>query len=362
MAETFTHPRNAAEWFLVIHASEDPSPETVQAWQHWLDASAENRQAFEEIVDIWHRTPAAVISQPARDSQEEEYDGSIPVAHWRAGHTRPSTPVKSMASASQSSPGQRKRRWVGSFAAAASIAVVALNFTFSTRLAPVSTGEFATRTSEHRRITLADGSTVTLGAHSKLAIDLRPETRELVLEAGEAYFSVAKDPSRPFIVRAMNGSITAIGTEFNVRALEGRVTVTVTEGSVKVGDVDDSRPSSGTLAPSLRLTQGEQITFETQKRTLVADAAKVERVTAEESARWRDGWLVYRNEPLRYVIADISRYTNEQIAVAASAEEVHFSGAVFKSDIDEWLHALATVAPVDVTRVSDGFIISARAQ
>lgn len=85
MAETFTHPGNAAEWFLVIHATEEPSLETVQAWQRWLDASAENRQAFEEIVDIWHRTPAAVISKPAPGSQEEEYDGSIPIAQWRAG-------------------------------------------------------------------------------------------------------------------------------------------------------------------------------------------------------------------------------------------------------------------------------------
>lgn len=366
MTETITHPQTAAEWFLAIYTTEDPSPDTVQAWLRWLEASAENRQAFEEIIEIWHRTPAAVIAKPAHDAQDAEYDGSMPVAQWRA--QRPGSPALQPRKEFELPPSRRGGRlgrgrwWNGHLLAAASIAALVLALGFWLNPSPIASGEFVTRTAEHRELTLADGSKVTLGAHSKLAIDLKPDARELVLEEGEAYFSVAKDPTRPFTVRALNGAITAVGTEFNVRALEGRVTVTVTEGSVNISDATRSVVPLDTEPEfePLRLAQGEQITFEALENTPVTTAAKVERVALNESARWREGWLVYRNEPLRYVVADISRYTKEEIQLAGSAAEIHFSGAVSKDNIDEWVQALATVAPVEVTRATEGFVIAAR--
>ena len=83
--ELFRERRGPAEWFLDIHAAEDPSPQTVQSWLKWLDASPDNRQAFEELVEIWDKTPAAVIAAGANEPACDEYDGSIPIAQWRAG-------------------------------------------------------------------------------------------------------------------------------------------------------------------------------------------------------------------------------------------------------------------------------------
>lgn len=356
MTESLVNPQSAAEWFLAIYSTEDPSPEIVQAWLRWLDASDENRQAFEEIVDIWHRTPAAVIANPVGDPRDAEYDGSVPVAQWRA--TRSGIPHESDVIAM---PRRRRASYWAGLAAAAAVAGFAVALTFMLSPNEISSGEFATRTAQHRNLMLADGSKVILGAESKLAVNLTATARELVLEAGEAYFSVAKDPSRPFVVRALNGEITAVGTEFNVRALEGRVTVTVTEGSVKVSDATGSASAGTPESPApIQLAQGQQVTFEVHQPMPVAVAAKLEEVSIDESARWRDGWLVYRNEPLRYVVADISRYTSERIELDASAANIHFSGAVFKSDIEEWIEALSTVAPVDVTRHGAGVVISAR--
>jgi transmembrane sensor len=342
-------PRDAEEWFLELHAVEEPSAETVQAWLRWLDSSAENRRAFEDIVQIWHATPSAVIACPGKTTAEEEYDGSISVAEWR--RHRQAKPVA-----------RSRRRPLLAIAAAAVLATVGIASYRAFIPSPVTEGEFVTRTGEHRQIELADGSRVMLGAHSRLSVDLKPESRELHLGAGEAYFSVAKDVARPFIVRALNGQIVAVGTAFNVKSVEGRVTVTVTEGSVKVTDssVRTAALKSALPEPTQRLSRGEQLTYEPARELPTIAAAKVEHVDVSESARWREGWLVYRDEPLKYVIADILRYTNLHVEVAAPAADVQFSGAVFRDDIDEWIIALPEVASVTVERAGAGYIIRSR--
>jgi transmembrane sensor len=342
-------PTDAAEWFLAIHAAEEPSAETVQAWLRWLDAAPENRRAFEDIVRIWHATPSAVIAHREKTSAAAEYDGSISIAEWR--RRRQATSTK---------PGRRGRPFL---AIAAGVLLATVGVASYRVFVPsgVTQGDFATRTGEHRQIELADGSRITLGAHSTLSVDLKSESRELRLSAGEAYFSVAKDARRPFVVRALNGEIVALGTAFNVRAVEGRVTVTVTEGSVKVTDTSVRTAALDTaLAPAQRLSRGEQLTFEEASDFPAAVAEKAAHVDVNESARWREGWLVYRDEPLKYVIADILRYTNLQVDVTVPAADVKFSGAVFKDDIDEWIIALPEVASVTVERAGDGYIIRSK--
>jgi transmembrane sensor len=197
----------------------------------------------------------------------------------------------------------------------------------------ISTGEFATRTGEHMNLLLADGSQITLGAHSRLSVDFTPSMRKLSLDAGEAFFNVQKDPRRPFTVSALDSTITALGTAFNVRAVEDRVTVTVTEGVVR----EDKS--------AVRIARGQEVTYAPDK---ALQAVAVHRVDPEESARWRDGWLVYRHEPLRYVIADIARYSELHLQVDPAVADVQFTGAVFKDRIPEWLNALPEVSPVKI--------------
>jgi ferric-dicitrate binding protein FerR (iron transport regulator) len=78
--------------------------------------------------------------------------------------------------------------------------------------------------------------------------------------------------------------------------------------------------------------------------------ASVTRVDPADPARWREGWLVYRDEPLRDVLADIGRYSDRDIVVADSLSvNPHFTGAVFKDSIIEWLESLPNTFPVTVT-------------
>ncbi len=368
--------RGAAEWFLTIESTQDPDAETLQAWLRWLESSEDNRRAFEEIAQVWHSTPSAVIARRSGAAEKEEYDGSISVAEWRARmQTKPpAQPVE--AALTQDAHHRHDRmpapygRWAVEWprrrpalavAAAAALGVAVVLAYQQRTAAPISSGEFVTRTAEHRELRLADGSRVTLGGHSRLTVDLRPTVRSLHLQGGEAYFAVNKDPARPFVVRALEGAITAVGTSFNVRTVADRVTVTVTEGSVKVTGDEASRPV-GTREPTgNRLIRGEQLTYRSGSVVPGVEMGQVKRVAVADSARWRTGWLVYRDEPLEYVVADMARYTDLQLEVAASAAQVQFSGAVSKDRIGEWIAALPEVAQVSVARNAQGFVIVARA-
>lgn len=362
MTDRTPSPQDAAEWFLVVYSTIEPSAETLQAWLKWMEASDENRRAFEDTVQIWHNTPAAVIarSAAAHDAQEEpDYDGSLPIAEWRAIQ---SAQTANTVPAMQSLTARRWRRPL--LAVAAGAIVCAVGLASYRHFAAVSHGEFATSTAEVRQLALADGSTITLGGHSRLAVDFEPTKREVRLEDGEAYFNVHRDPTRPFVVLARGGAITAIGTAFNVRAVEDRVTVTVTEGSVAVTDAGATLSHSIVgMSPALeakQLAPGEQLTYSRAKKAAALEATSIKHVDIGETARWREGWLIYRDETLKYVVADIARYTDIRVTVADAAADVQFSGAVSQDHIAEWLAALPDVTPVSVKRTEQGFTIATR--
>ncbi len=213
-----------------------------------------------------------------------------------------------------------------------------------------------TKTGEQIEITLADGSHVTLGAKSRLLIAFAKERRGVRLDAGEAFFSVKKDRTRPFTVHAVSGDITAVGTSFDVRAVADRVTVAVTEGVVSV--TPESR--SATPAPAaVQVASGQQLTMDSRKPTQTL--AVTQSPSLGERARWREGVLVYRDEPLRDVVADVARYSHQELEITGdSVGELRFSGVVYKNAVDEWAAALPESFPVKLVSAGGRVTIEAR--
>ncbi len=354
--EAFPERRGPAEWFLAIHAAADPSPQTVQSWLKWLDASPDNRQAFEELVEIWDNTPAAVIATGANEPGNDEYDGSVPVAQWRARASRAPSET-GVAEPAVPAGGPLRLRWLA-LAATLVLSVAAAALYWSSKPHGILKGDFSTGIGEQRQLRLADDSTVILGPGSRLSVDLTSNVRNLNLSGGEAYFSVARNPSRPFTVHALNGAITAVGTAFDVRAIEDRVTVIVTEGRIALTDT-----AATAAAPiSTLVGLGEQVSYSPNSATARIQTGRVQRVNTGDAVHWREGWLVYRNEPLRYVVADIARYTDLKFQLSASAAAIQFSGAVHRDKIGEWLVALPEVAAVTVTRDGNRYAIDSRVQ
>jgi transmembrane sensor len=334
--------REAAEWFVAIRAENDPKAESIQAWLRWMDENEGHRAAFDAVARAWHSTPASsALDMPSAAALlEDDYDPEQSVEEWLAAHSQ-----RSDAAPNPTRPRVAARTWLA--AAAVLIAIVGV-LLMNRFLDPSQSDEFTTRTGEQMEITLSDGSHVWLGPRSKLIVAFDKERRGIQLTSGEAFFAVKKDAHRPFTVRSAGGDIVAVGTAFNVRALDEHVTVTVSEGVVAV--TPKAQLAVRTPA-SVRVASGQQLTFTAQQP--IQALAIVQSASPGERARWREGVLVYRDEPLQEVVKDIVRYSDVQIEIADPAVgEMRFSGVVYDDAVHEWIAALPESFPVTI--VSDG--------
>jgi ferric-dicitrate binding protein FerR (iron transport regulator) len=132
----------------------------------------------------------------------------------------------------------------------------------------------------------------------------------------------------------------------------------VTEDRVALTD------TAATAAAPIRtlVSLGEQVSYSPNSQTAQIETGRVQHVNTGDAVHWREGWLVYRNEPLRYVVADIARYTDLKFQLSAAATTVQFSGAVHRDKIGEWIVALPEVAAVTVTRDGNRYDIDSRVQ
>ena len=160
-------------------------------------------------------------------------------------------------------------------------------------------------------IKLEDGSTVQLNAGSAIAFDITDSERLVQLLRGEAYFTVAPDPQRPFTVRAANGEVTALGTEFDVKLKDGGADVVVTEHAVQV----QTSATSSALNPldMLQLEQGHSVFYDNKN-----GIGQVAMIDPELAASWRHGRLVFENQPLEHVVEDIARHLPGRVMIASS--------------------------------------------
>ena len=170
---------------------------------------------------------------------------------------------------------------------------------------------------------------MTLGADSALAVNLSVGRRAVTLKQGEAYFEVAKSRLRPFVVRVGPALVTAVGTAFNVRRTDDRTVVAVTEGVVEfLGTPEKAQapaeePASAaygvvTARPQLaaRVAAGEAIAYFDDGRLQALPAREVSLATG-----WLSGRRQYLNEPLRYVLADVHRYTGQRIELSRRPQQ-----------------------------------------
>ncbi len=208
-------------------------------------------------------------------------------------------PVWSELPATSALAPHRSRRWVlagaGSAAAAAVAGLIGLRSPRSERI--------MTARGEIRRLPLADGSIATIDTESELRFALTRESRRIAIAHGQAWFHVAKDRTRPFIVDAGIAQVHAVGTAFAVSRADDRVEIAVSEGTV----VAWSNEVKGSMSI---LREGQYAHFtvgrgEPETGTAPADINR--------SLAWRDGEISLEGEPLSYAIAQFNRYNRQQL-------------------------------------------------
>lgn len=159
---------------------------------------------------------------------------------------------------------------------------------------------------EIRRLPLADGSVATIDTSSSLRVAMADDARRIALQEGQAWFQVAKDRKRPFVVDAGIAQVRAVGTAFSVRRTGSGVRVAVTEGRVAAWATD----SGGTMTI---LEAGQYATF---RPGAAAPEIATEPAAIERSLAWRGGEISLENETLGSAVEQFNRYNRQQLVIA----------------------------------------------
>lgn len=334
----------AAEWFTTMHAG-DVTRETRDKFEAWLHGNRAHKIAYREFEQVY-RDLDFVAVEAGVDLDEEL---GRPKAGWL----------------SLIPEWLRKPAFAGSAAlaaAAAAAVIVVANLQTPTTTEPViaATPDYQTQVAEIRELTLEDGSVVTLGAKSRIDTEFTSTRRQVTLLEGEAFFEVAKDPSRPFFVAAQDTLVRVVGTKFDVKRSADIVHVSVLEGVVEVmkpGDIEETIATANTTDIDKQvLTAGERVSA--ARRVALPQARQVEQI---EPGSWRMGRLAYEDASLAEIVADLNRYYDRPIRIASSdVGDLRSTVAFQTSEIDQVFEVMEAIHPVRVDKPTTGEIVVRR--
>ena len=343
----------AATWI----ARRDVGPWTAEdraALHSWLAESAGHRAAYYRLNAAWHEAGRLkVLKGSAGPSPKRPAPKAADVVEaLDSGHTRSQPPVARC-------PMAVRRLFKPAIAIAATLLIHMGGAVFLWLHAQHPPDRYITALGELQSIPMPDGSRVTLNTDSSLRIALERNVRRIELDHGEAFFEVAKDPKRPFMVAAGDRTIVAVGTEFSVRREGDDVRVIVSEGTVR-------------MEPSQRATEHAQ-QMGTAHENVLWPAGTVARVrgdsvllqkeaTAEidENLSWRTGLLTFRNTPLAAAIAEFNRYNARKILIQdPDIAVIPISGAFRSTHLASFIHLLEQRFPVHATVEDDRVLLSA---
>ncbi|MBM0106976.1 FecR domain-containing protein [Steroidobacter sp. S1-65] len=304
--------------------------EDRRAFEAWRDRAAENAAAYERAV---------AAMRVFDDAHDDQHLDALRRAALRYQPERSLFGVKSIAAGI-------------ALALVGIAALIAYRGPNLFRQVPVASlyekgaADYATRRGEKLDVTLPDGSAVTLNTDTDLDVAFDGRHRTVEVLRGQAFFNVAKDPLRPFIVVAGGKQIVAVGTAFDVRLDKERVEVLLVEGRVVVENVwqaGSAAPPAQTAQASIHLSPGE---------TLVATDQEVVHRAAPEAQRllkWRDGLIEFDDTSLAEAVEEFNRYSTQTIRIEDSKlAELRISGVFRTNSQRKFLEAVTSLHPVAV--------------
>jgi transmembrane sensor len=302
--------QKATEW--LVKQDKDSSPELSRALDEWLGADPRHRAAFLRISTAWRH--ADVLRRLADPKEEPNPDLLAP-------ERPPASPPRTFR-----------------FAAAAAVLVVLISVAAWLTQRFNASQTYSTSVGEFHRVTLADGSSISLNTNTRVRVSYGTEIRKLELLQGEAHFEVARDAARPFVVHAGDALVQAVGTAFVVRMRDPvNVDVLVSEGRVAINPPAQTLVSSGEIA--------------------IVRGTVVERHAIDDLTRrlaWTEGMLIFSGETLSEAVAEFNRYNRRQLVIADHAIAGRTIGGAFKAtNPDRFATALEKMFGVEA-RVHEG--------
>ena len=168
------------------------------------------------------------------------------------------------------------------------------------------------------QIQLADGTKVWLNSDSDLEFPSAFVGAERKVKVrGEAYFEIAKDPSKPFKVEVGDTEVMALGTAFNINThlYKGKIKTILTEGTIQVS------------------TPGQSKIIEHGYQTVSGQGAiEVGKADVEEALAWKEGYFYFNSKSLKEVLDDIARWYKVEVVINVSLSEKRYIGGIKKSE------------------------------
>lgn len=345
--------QTAAEWLVRRHSGHWSQADQADL-DRWFEESAANAVAYLRLELGWEESARLrAIVDPERPNipplAAELNLGPIfdtPAAAAPAEPLAPSVPA-------------RRRTAVLLRVAAVIVLAVATSIGVWTAYSSLSSQRYSTPVGRILSVPIADGSKVTLNTDSRIRVTLAGDERRVDLEEGEAFFQVARDPARPFVVAAGSKRIVAVGTAFSVRRVAEDVEVAVMEGSVRVEDVASNEvhtPSSIAAADVLlspgHIAHASNVGVMVQTKTLPE---------IEQQLSWRSGILMFRNSTLAAAAAEFNRYNVQQLIIEDPAiSSLPVEGNFRATSVADFAHLLEKGYPVALTEQPDRIVLRAR--
>jgi len=297
-------PKDGATWVARLMSGEATASDHV-ACARWRSLAAENEADYQKARLAWRS--AGAVKQNIR--------------------TRPA----------------RWRSYGAAAAAALALCVTLLALVPALRPDAPHKRAIAANALEMRSIALRHGDVVALNVNSELSVIENGERTSVLLDRGEAYFSVQPGQRRTFVVEAGAMQVTVTGTAFEVARFEKNAIVAVERGSVQV------RVGQ---APVRALRGGDRLLI-----TADGNVRALSPIPPELVAAWQDGQLIFMEEPLSLVFERIQLYTPNRIRLAASVNADLLVSATFANeDFASVLDGLDQTLPVSIERSAAGDI------
>jgi len=312
----------AAVWLARLHGP-SRTRQMEQAFLAWQASSAAHREAVERCTDVWQDVPRIGLEAAYSGGASQRPAEAAVRGGWR----------------------EAARRWVTTSVVAIAVAACAV-FVVHWR----GENAYSTKVGEQRLVVLEDGSRVLLNTDTRLRVDLSAAQRTVNVSRGEAFFEVAKDASRPFVVRIAGSEVVAVGTAFSVRyapaARAGdELTVTLVEGRVNV------RPAGrhpDAIAPNrpVAMNAGDRLMLDRPPRApAAAVVARVDHPDVERVLAWKRSEAVFDGTPLADAVAEMNRYNRTPIVLldGLGSSDLRVSGLYHTSDSAGFAGAVAAL-------------------
>nr|WP_282666933.1 FecR domain-containing protein [Providencia rustigianii] len=291
-----------AAFWVIKTTQKNLTSQEEHEFQQWVTTSEQHRNAYFKARQLWGLTSGIALSVQKGSSRKT---GNIKFAP----------------------------RWI---AMASALILSVFSFAIWSFLSQESV-DYQAKNGEILHIILPDGSQVDLDSGAAITLEFNEGYRQVNLHSGRAYFSAApistQEP-RPFRVKANNGTVQALGTEFEIDTQEKQVNVAVYEHQVQITLLSGE---------TQRVIAGDQASYQQHISPMVP-------ANIQHGVSWRKGLIIFQQSSVDHVIHELSRYREKPIILLGNPPQAMISG-VFQIDSVE--NALLTVTSSKGLSVSE---------